>query len=112
AELEEIIPAVDAGRMHVVEDEPRRVIADRMHFEDADLLLSRDGLALVRRMALNLRARALDAQIFGAEVERLAVVESDGERLAVLVQERSSVGHGFDAASLMSTSSQESNRRN
>src|SRR5262252_1899505 len=86
AELEEIIPAVDAGRMHVVEDEPRRVIADRMHFEDADLLLSRDRLALIRRMALNLRARALDAQIFGAQVECLAVVESDGQRLAVLVQ--------------------------
>src|SRR5262249_48695784 len=37
-------------------------------------------------MALNLRARAPDAQIFGAEVERLAVIEGDGQRLAVLVQ--------------------------
>src|SRR5262249_15168975 len=37
-------------------------------------------------MTLNLRARAPDAQIFGAEVERLAVIEGDGQRLAVLVQ--------------------------
>src|SRR5262244_154566 len=37
-------------------------------------------------MALHLGARAPDAQIFGAEVERLAVVEGDGQRLAVLVQ--------------------------
>src|SRR6266511_2468965 len=37
-------------------------------------------------MALHLRARTLDAQIFGAQVEGLAVIESDGQRLAVLVQ--------------------------
>src|SRR5262249_10876728 len=73
AELEEIIPAVDAGRMHVVEDEPRRVVADRMHFEDGDIFFPRNSLALVRRMALNLRTRALDPQIFGGQVEGLAV---------------------------------------
>src|SRR5262249_56902568 len=86
AEPEEIIPAVEAGRMHVVEDEPRRVIADRMHLKDGDILLARDRFALIRRMALNLRTRALDAQIFGGQVEGLAVIEGDGQRLAVLVQ--------------------------
>src|SRR6266481_7805712 len=37
-------------------------------------------------MALNLGARALDPQVFPAEDERLAVIEGDGQRLAVLVQ--------------------------
>src|SRR6266481_3420747 len=37
-------------------------------------------------MALHLGARAPDTQIFGAEVEGLAVIEGDGQRLAVLVQ--------------------------
>src|SRR5262249_9553676 len=85
-EREKIVPAVDTGRMHVVESEPHRVIADRIDLENGDVLLARDGLSLVRGMALHLRARAFDAQIFGAEVERLAVVEGDGQRLAVLVQ--------------------------
>src|SRR5215471_4578003 len=85
-EREKIVPAVDAGRMHVVEYESHRVIADRIDLENGDVLLARDGLALVRGMALHLRARAFDAQIFGAQVERLAVVEGDGQRLAVLVQ--------------------------
>src|SRR5215467_164030 len=37
-------------------------------------------------MALHLRAWALDAQILGAEIERLAVVERNGQSPAVLVQ--------------------------
>src|SRR5436190_4103631 len=37
-------------------------------------------------MALHLRAWALDAQILGAEIERLAVVERNRQRPAVLVQ--------------------------
>ena len=90
--------------MHVVEHEPHRVIADRIHLENGDVLLARDGLALVGGMALHLGARALDAQIFGAQVESLAVVEGDGQRLAVLVQPqlrrpRRCVGH-FDLLAL------------
>jgi hypothetical protein len=34
--------------MHVVEDEAHRVITDRIHFENGDILLACDGLALVR----------------------------------------------------------------
>src|SRR5260370_15520161 len=75
SELEEVIPAVDTGRVHVVENEPRRVIADWNDFDNRDVLLARDGLALVGRMALHLRPRALDAQIFRAEIERLRIVE-------------------------------------
>src|SRR5215831_4800395 len=37
-------------------------------------------------MALHLRAWALDAQILGAQIERLAVVERNGQGPAVLVQ--------------------------
>src|SRR5215510_2460596 len=37
-------------------------------------------------MTLHLRTRALDAQIFGAEVERLPIIKRDGQRLAVLLQ--------------------------
>src|SRR5258708_12420037 len=37
-------------------------------------------------MALNRGAGALDPQVFPAEDERLAVIEGDGQRLAVLVQ--------------------------
>src|SRR6266851_5266050 len=86
AQLVQIVPAIDAGRVHVVEHEPHRVIANRMHFEDGDVALAGDGLALVRRMALHLRARAPDAQILGIELEALAAVEGDDECLAVLAQ--------------------------
>src|SRR5882757_9377006 len=86
AQRKEIVPAVDAGRMHIVEDQPHRVIADRVHFEDGDVLLASHGLALVGGMALHLGAGALDAQVFRTEIERLAAVEGDGQRLASLVQ--------------------------
>src|SRR5262249_62207098 len=46
-EREKVLPAVDPGRMHVVENEPHRVIADRIDLENGDVLLAGDGLALV-----------------------------------------------------------------
>src|SRR5262249_29429316 len=46
-EREKIGPAVDPSRMHVVENEPHRVIADRIDLENGDVLLAGDGLALV-----------------------------------------------------------------
>src|SRR5262245_42034715 len=52
-ELEQVVPAVDAGRVHVVEYQPDGIIADRMDFEDRDVPLAGDRLALVRRVALN-----------------------------------------------------------
>ena len=72
--------------MQVVEHEPHRVIADRMHFEERNALLAGNGLALVWRMALHLGARTLHAQVFGAEVERFAALEDDCQCLAILVQ--------------------------
>src|SRR5689334_18827646 len=57
-EIEEIFPTVDAGRMQVVEHEPHRIIADRLHFEDRHISLLGNGLALLGRVTLDLGARA------------------------------------------------------
>src|SRR5580692_1758770 len=85
-EFEKIFPTKDSGRMHVVEHQADRVIADRMHFENLHRFLAADGAPLARRMALDLGARAAYAQIFSGEIKTLAAVEGDGERLAILVQ--------------------------
>src|SRR4051812_27730494 len=69
AELEQVVPAKDAGRMQVVEHQPHGVIADRDDFQNRDIALAADGLALLRRMALHLGARAAHAQIFRGKLE-------------------------------------------
>src|SRR5215470_4847535 len=86
AELEQVVPGEDAGRVHVVEGEPRGVIADRVDLEDRDLALARYGLALVRRMALHLGARAFDAQVFGRQRKAFAALEADRQGAPVLRQ--------------------------
>ena len=53
AELEEIVPAEDAGGMQVVERQAHGVIADRVDLQDRHIALAGNGLALVRRVALN-----------------------------------------------------------
>src|ERR1700675_1062505 len=96
-EFEKIFPTKDSGRMHVVERQPHRVIADRMHLKDLHRFFAADGAPLARRMALDLGARAAYAQIFGGEIKTLAAVESDGQRLAILVQpqfRRPGIVHG------------------
>src|SRR5436190_16200469 len=82
----QILPAVNAGRVQVVEDEAHGVIADWVHFQYRHLLLSADGFTLVRRMPLHLGARAFHPQIFRAEIEGMTVIEGNGKGLAVLVQ--------------------------
>src|SRR3984893_15298372 len=84
-EFEKILPTKDSGRMHVVEREPHRIIADRMHFEDLHRRFAADGAPLARRMALNFGAWAAHAQIFGGEIKTLTAVEGNSERLAILV---------------------------
>src|SRR5690349_10439365 len=86
AELEEIVPGEDAGRMHVVEDEPHCVVADGMQLEDLHVALAGYGTPFARRVTLDLSARAAHAQIFGRQLETLAAVECDGEQRALLVQ--------------------------
>ena len=72
--------------MQIVEDEADRVIADRIHLQDGDVLLARDRLALGGRMALHFGARASHPQIFGRKIEARASIEDDRQRLAVLMQ--------------------------
>src|SRR5258705_6305860 len=86
AELVQVVPAEDAGRVQIVEHEPHCIIADRLDLEDRDVLLAADGLAFLRRVTLHLRAGATNAQILGAEVEGLAGVEGNRQRPAILVQ--------------------------
>src|ERR1700741_1861956 len=78
-EFEKIFPTKDSGRMHVVERQPHRVIADRMHLKNLHRFLAADGAPLARRVTLDLGARAAYAQIFSGEIETLAAVEGDGE---------------------------------
>lgn len=75
AELVQIAPRIETGRMHVVEDEADGVIADRIDLDDLDILLARHELALLGMMALHFRARALDPQVLGRQLETLAIVE-------------------------------------
>src|SRR5271156_2671581 len=42
-EFEKILPTKDSGRVHVVERQPHRIIADRMHFEDLHRRFAADG---------------------------------------------------------------------
>jgi hypothetical protein len=85
-QLVQIVPAIDAGGVQVVEHQPHGIIADRLHLQDRHVLLAGNGLALVRRMALDLGARAFHPQIFSRKIEALAVFESNRQGPAVLVQ--------------------------
>ena len=69
-----------------VEGEAHRIVPDRVDFQDHDVALPRHGFALVRRMPLHFRARALDPEIFGRKLKPLAAVERNREGLAVLAQ--------------------------
>src|SRR5208282_5470140 len=43
AEFEQIVPAENPGRMQIVENQPHRVIADRMQFQNLHIALAGDG---------------------------------------------------------------------
>ena len=72
--------------MQIVEYQPHRVIADRMHLHNLHIALAGDDAALGGRMALHLGAWTADAQVFGRQFEAFTVVELDRESFAVLVQ--------------------------
>src|SRR6516225_4518939 len=57
-EFEQIVPTENPGRMHVVEYQPHRIIADWMNFQDLHVLFTGNGSPLARGVTLNLRARA------------------------------------------------------
>src|SRR6266853_2001868 len=81
-----IVPAEDSRGMHVVEHQPNCIVADRLDFEDRDVALAGDRLALVRGMSLDFGARAVDAQEFGRKFERFACVEDNREGRLVLAK--------------------------
>src|SRR5262252_171801 len=56
AELEQIVPAKNSSRVHVVEDEPHCIIADWMQLQDLDILLTGNRSPLTRGMSLNFGA--------------------------------------------------------
>src|SRR6202035_861676 len=72
--------------MHIVKDEPHRVIADRIQLEDLYVLLAANGAPLARRMALLFGARTAHAQIFGRQIKTFAAVEGHRKRLAILME--------------------------
>src|SRR3984885_5118341 len=76
-QLAQIVPAIEAGVVSVVEHDLDCVIANRLDRDDGDILLARDKLFLARRMPLHFGARALDAQPLGGQSDRLAVIEGD-----------------------------------
>jgi hypothetical protein len=72
--------------VHIVEYQPDRIIANGMQLQDLDVLLSGNCPSLARRMTLDFGARATNAQIFGREIETLAIIEGDRQRLAIFAQ--------------------------
>src|SRR5207248_8841810 len=77
AEFVEIIPAVEAGVVSVVENDARRVIAHWLDGSDFDASFAGHGLFLGRGMALYFGAGGFHAKIFGRERKALAAVEAD-----------------------------------
>src|SRR5580704_18618166 len=62
AEFVEIGPAENAGIVQIVEDDPNRVMADRLQAHDADRRTARDERLLARPMPLHLGGRAFYPQ--------------------------------------------------
>ena len=80
AEPVQEFPGIDAGVVAVVEDQPYRVVAHGLHGGDVDQALASHELPLRGLVTLDLRTRALDAQVFGVQVGRRAVLEGDEEQ--------------------------------
>src|SRR6267378_4759772 len=79
-------PGVDAGRVHIVETEPHRIIADRINGENRHVALSANRFALRFGMTLHFGGGAGDAEQFRGETESLAVVKCDVQRPAVFCE--------------------------
>src|ERR1700733_3365581 len=85
-EPKEVFPTVDTGRMHVVEHQPHRIVADRLDFHNRYIAFTGHGFALLRGMTLHLGAGRLNAEELGGKFVRLAGFEGDAQRLLVFVQ--------------------------
>jgi hypothetical protein len=64
-------PAVNAGRVQVIEHQPHRVVPDRLHFQDGDVLFAGDSLAFRGGVTLNLGARLLTCR-YSADKSKLS----------------------------------------
>jgi hypothetical protein len=72
--------------MHVVENKPHGIIADRLDLHDRDVLFAADSFPLGCRMPLHFGARAHHAQIFGGEIEGVSRVKGYSKRVAFLLE--------------------------
>src|SRR6267378_2677316 len=77
-------PGVDAGRVHIVETEPHRIIADRINGENRHVALSANRFALRFGMTLHFGGGAGHTEEFRREREGIAILKCDMQRAAVL----------------------------
>src|SRR4051794_29720570 len=77
-------PVIDAGRFHIVEPEPHRVIADGIDGENGHVALAANRLALCLGMPLHFGRGAGHAKQFRGKTESLAIVKCDMQRSAIL----------------------------
>src|SRR6476659_888611 len=68
SEFAQICPGEQPGIVAVAEHDPHRIMPDRLKRGDLHMPLARHELPLKRPVSLHLRARRLDAQIFGIEL--------------------------------------------
>src|SRR4051794_360134 len=71
AELAQILPRVETGRMAVVKKETDGIVADRLDFHDAHVAFPGDRDLLAGTVPLDLSTRALDSKLLRGEGERL-----------------------------------------
>ena len=74
----QVFPGIKTGIVAVVEDDAYSIISDRLKRLHMDIALPRHGDALVSAVALNLRARAQNAQKFSPVFETAAIFEANG----------------------------------
>ncbi len=63
--------------MTIVENEPHRVVADRLDAGHLDIFLAHLQYALSGAMPLHFRRRRQDTQVFERQLESIAVIECD-----------------------------------
>src|SRR5258708_25340311 len=82
SEIAQKRPGIDAGGVHIVEAEPRRIVADRIDGENGHVALAADRLALRFGMTLHFGGGTGHPQQFPGKAESLAVVKCDMEGAA------------------------------
>src|SRR5579871_5244735 len=82
AQLVQIGPTVQTGIVPVVENDPCRIVADRLDRHDPDMPFARYDLLLGGGMALHFGAWRLDAKILGRQSKCFPVLEGDRKRRA------------------------------